>query len=128
MYDWDEKPELNITPLVDVMLVLMSILMVTAPTIYYEEQMELPQGSASKAITKLESLSVEVNKERVVSFKNEKIKLEAFPDNFLMLSKEYKKDRVVFLRADKALNYGDVMFILKSIKEAGFTKVSFVTQ
>lgn len=44
----DEKPELNITPLVDIMLVLLAILMVTAPSITYEEKINLPQGSQKK--------------------------------------------------------------------------------
>jgi len=47
MYTWDDNPDLNITPLVDVMLVLMAILMVTAPTITYQEKIALPQGSKS---------------------------------------------------------------------------------
>ncbi|MBU4110052.1 biopolymer transporter ExbD, partial [bacterium] len=45
MYNWDDSPELNITPLVDVMLVLLAILMVIAPNIVYEENIKLPQGS-----------------------------------------------------------------------------------
>ena len=49
MFDWDEEPTLNITPLVDVMLVLLSILMVTAPTMVYQEMVQLPQGSKKKS-------------------------------------------------------------------------------
>ena len=50
MIDWDEKPELNITPLVDVMLVLLAVLMVISPTIIYEELIKLPKGSAQTEI------------------------------------------------------------------------------
>jgi len=50
MYDYEQKPDLNITPLVDVMLVLLAILMVTAPVIEYEENINLPKGSKSKKI------------------------------------------------------------------------------
>ena len=46
MFDWEEKPELNITPMVDIMLVLLAILMVIAPNIVFEERVMLPQGSA----------------------------------------------------------------------------------
>ena len=50
MYDFNQKPDLNITPLVDVMLVLLAILMVTAPVINYEESINLPKGSKSKQV------------------------------------------------------------------------------
>lgn len=59
MYDWDDKPELNITPLVDVMLVLLAILMVISPNIIYEELINLPKGSAQTEVkekNKLRSL------------------------------------------------------------------------
>ncbi len=49
-YNWDEKPELNITPLVDVMLVLLAIMMVIAPNMIYEEKINLPQSSKTKSI------------------------------------------------------------------------------
>ena len=50
-FNWDETPDLNITPLVDIMLVLLAILMVTAPVIVYEEEISLPKGSkSSKAV------------------------------------------------------------------------------
>ena len=57
MYDWDQKPELNITPLVDVMLVLLAIMMVIAPNIVYEELIKLPKGSAQKELQKKTSRS-----------------------------------------------------------------------
>lgn len=50
MYDFNQKPDLNITPLVDIMLVLLAILMVTAPVLEFEEQINLPSGSKSKQI------------------------------------------------------------------------------
>ena len=58
----DEKPELNITPLVDIMLVLLAILMVTAPSITYEEKINLPQGSQKTSSSPtLKSLIVSIN-------------------------------------------------------------------
>ena len=50
MYDFNQKPELNVTPLVDIMLVLLAILMVTAPVIEFEESVNLPKGSKSKQV------------------------------------------------------------------------------
>ena len=63
MYDWDSKPELNITPLVDVMLVLLAILMVIAPNIVYEESIKLPQGSISKQLSKIPPVHITIDKE-----------------------------------------------------------------
>ena len=61
----DEKPELNITPLVDIMLVLLAILMVTAPTITYEENINLPKGSAqAPSVVTMKSLIIAVNEKK----------------------------------------------------------------
>ncbi|MDA3908892.1 MAG: biopolymer transporter ExbD, partial [Sulfurimonas sp.] len=63
MYDWEDKPELNITPLVDVMLVLLAILMVIAPNIIYEENIKLPQGSMSQQLSKIPPVHISIDKE-----------------------------------------------------------------
>ena len=65
MFSWDDNPDLNITPLVDVMLVLMAILMVTAPTITYQEQIDLPQGSKTIHTTKAKSLTIRMDKNSI---------------------------------------------------------------
>jgi len=58
MFSWDDNPDLNITPLVDVMLVLMAILMITAPTITYQEQIDLPDGSKTIKVVKPKTLTI----------------------------------------------------------------------
>ena len=83
-YQWDENPDLNITPLVDIMLVLMAILMVTAPTIIYEENITLPQGSRTKAFQKVKSLEISMDKKGIIYFQKEKYEKLAFPDRFLL--------------------------------------------
>ena len=67
----DEVPELNITPLVDIMLVLLAILMVTTPALVYEEVIKLPDGSKSSVVNKLPELEVRVTKDRKVYLKND---------------------------------------------------------
>jgi len=64
MYDWEEKPELNITPLVDVMLVLLAILMVISPNIVYEELIRLPKGSAQKEVTQKEKIEISLSSDK----------------------------------------------------------------
>lgn len=127
MFNWEEKPELNITPLVDVMLVLLAILMVTTPALIYEELIELPKGSKTKVLQKTETIEIRVDKNRVIYIKKDRFKFKEFPDNFILLSQKYDKNSPVYIRADKRLSYGDVMYILKTVKEAGFAKVSLVT-
>ena len=128
MFAWDDEPELNITPLVDVMLVLMAILMVTAPTIHYDEQITLPEGSKSKQTESEKTLTLMLNGEREVLFNNTSIPLDEFEMRSEMALTEYSKDDTVFLEADQTLPYSDVMKLLSVVKLAGFTKVSFITQ
>ena len=64
--------------------------------------------------------TIEVVKDATYNFKN-------FTDNFNLLGQSYDKATEVRIRADKDINYGDVIFVLKSIKEAGFLKVSLIT-
>ena len=67
MYDWEDSPELNITPLVDVMLVLLAILMVIAPNIIYEENIKLPQGSISKQLSEIPPIHISIDKEKNIA-------------------------------------------------------------
>jgi len=127
MFDWDEKPDLNITPLVDVMLVLLAILMVTTPAVNYEEKISLPKGSRSSESTKVPDLEIRIDAKHKVYIKDNVYALNNFADSFILYAKTLKKGIPVYIRADKSLEYGDVMYILKSVKEAGFTKVALVT-
>jgi len=128
MYDYEKKPELNITPLVDVMLVLLAILMVTAPVMEYEENINLPKGSKSAKIQKNNKIDILVDKDRVIHInKNSKYKFNNFSDNFILFSKDKDRNTPVHIKADKNLKYEDVVYILKTVKEAGFFKVALIT-
>jgi len=127
MFSWDDNPDLNITPLVDVMLVLMAILMVTAPTMTYQEQITLPQGSKSIKTTKMKSLTIRMDKDKKIYLANDRFSIDTFADDFINLSNKYDKSMEIYIRADENLPYKDVMYLLKSVKEAGFIKVSLIT-
>lgn len=127
MINWDETPDLNITPLVDIMLVLLAILMVTTPALVYEEKINLPDGSQSAAVSKLPDLEIRVDRKRNVYVKKDSFKLSEFPDNFILIGQKFSKETPVYIKADKKLRYEDVMFVLKSVKEAGFHKVALET-
>ena len=127
MYDYDQKPDLNITPLVDVMLVLLAILMVTAPVIEYEENINLPKGSKSKKIQQLNKIDININNIKEIKINKKKYQFDNFADNFILFSKNKNRDTSVHIRADKSLKYEDVIYILKTVKEAGFFKVALIT-
>ncbi|MBR8463620.1 biopolymer transporter ExbD [Campylobacter sp. faydin G-24] len=124
----DDKPELNITPLVDIMLVLLAILMVTTPTLVYQEEIALPDGSKSKVSTaKQKDLIVYINIDRKVRIEQSVMSLAEFPDNIALMSVKYDKTMPIYIKADKNLKYDDVMFLLKTLKNSGFNKVALET-
>jgi len=127
MFSWDDSPDLNITPLVDVMLVLMAILMITAPTINFQEKIDLPQGSKTVKVNKLKTLTIRMDKKRKIYLNNDTYALDTFADDFVNKSAKMNKDSEVYIRADEQLKYKDVMYLLKSVKAAGFEKVSLIT-
>lgn len=124
---FDETPELNITPLVDIMLVLLAVLMVTIPAVSYREDIALPQGSKVKQIKETAILEVQINQKQEIVMRGKKYSLASFGDDFLLFSQNLDKQTPVYISADKNLLYKDVIFILKVIKEAGFSKASLVT-
>ncbi len=128
MFSWDDDPDLNITPLVDVMLVLMAILMVTAPTITFQEQIDLPQGSKTVHVTKPQTLTIRMDRKRKIYLNKDVYSLKTFADDFVNKALGMDKHKEVYIRADEHLSYKDVMYLLKSVKAAGFQKVSLITQ
>lgn len=127
LYDWDEKPELNITPLVDVMLVLLAILMVIAPNIIYEENIKLPQGSITKQVVEIPPVHITIDKEMNVKVNKENFLFNSFMDNFSLYAQKLDTKATVLISADKTLDYGVVMSILAAVKQAGFSEVSLAT-
>jgi biopolymer transport protein ExbD len=127
MFSWDDNPDLNITPLVDVMLVLMAILMVTAPTITFQEQIALPQGSKTVKVEKPKTLTIRMDKNQKIYLGKDTYALDTFADDFVNQSVKFDKNSEVYIRADETLTYKNVMYLLKSVKAAGFEKVSLIT-
>ena len=127
IYDWEDKPELNITPLVDVMLVLLAILMVIAPNIIYEENIKLPQGSMSKQLSKISPVHISIDKDLNIKINKDNYSLHEFMDNFFLYSKKLDLKATVLISADKTLEYGIVMSVLAAVKQAGFSEVSLAT-
>ncbi|AXX87752.1 biopolymer transporter ExbD [Malaciobacter marinus] len=127
MYDFNQKPDLNITPLVDIMLVLLAILMVTAPVLEFEEQINLPSGSKSVQVQNVKKITVFINENREVKVNKNKYDINDFADSFILYAKSKDRNTPIHIRADKTLVYDDIIFVLRTIKEAGFFKVSLIT-
>ena len=102
--------------------------MVTTPAIIYEENIKLPIGSKTKSLGKIPDLEVRITKDKKIFVGKNQYQYNAFADSFILFSKSIPKTTTVYIRADKSLQYGSIMYILKSIKEAGFSKVSLVTE
>ena len=126
-YKWDEKPELNITPLVDVMLVLLAIMMVVAPNIVYEEKVSLPQSSKTKQLVKIPPVHIVIDRNKNLKINKDTFLLNAFMDNFPLYALKLDKKATVLISADKRLDYGVVMSVLAAVKQAGFSEVSLAT-
>ncbi len=127
MYNWDENPDLNITPLIDIMLVLMAIFMITIPVMQYQENINLPDGSKSLKVTSDKSLLVEIDKDLNIRYAGESYTLESFPDAFRLKTDTVDKSRVVYINADKDIIYDHVIYLLKVVKQSGFKKASLLT-
>ena len=125
----DEAPELNITPLVDIMLVLLAIVDgYYAKRITYQEDITLPDGSKAKtSMSKQKDLIVSINAQRQVKIDQSLMSLAELPDNIALMSAKYDKTAPIYIKADKNLKYDDVMFVLKTLKGAGFSKVALET-
>jgi len=127
MYHWDDNPDLNITPLVDVMLVLMAILMITAPTITFQEKIQLPIGSKTKQLSKTKNITIRMDINKKIYLNKDIYKLDTFADDFRNQSFKIDKNSEIYIRADENLEYKYVIYLLKTIKISGFKKVSLIT-
>ncbi len=126
MFNWDDDPDLNITPLMDVMLVLTAVLMIAAPTITYQEQITLPGGSKTTKSQKTNSLTIRMDKTRQVYIDDKVYEIGSFADHFS--DKNIDKNSSVYIRAEESLEYKDIMDLLKGVKKAGFLNVSLITE
>lgn len=129
MISYDENPELNITPLVDIMLVLLAILMVAMPALIYEEKIIVPQGtqSKSKPMDK-KALTIRITLDRKVYIDKDIFELSALADRLVLLQRQYSTDSQVYIKADEGLRYADVMSVLRSLKLAQYNNVALETR
>lgn len=121
--------EVNVTPLVDVMLVLLVIFMVTAPMLVTGVEVDLPDARARELASDEEPLQISVDAQQNIYLGESLIPGEEFGAVIteLALAIEDPNRQRVFVRADQTIAYGDVMRLVSQIADAGFTKVAFVS-
>jgi biopolymer transport protein TolR len=121
-----ELAEINVTPLVDVILVLLIIFMVTAPMMQRGIDVALPQASSATGAEE-ERLIVSVDRTNRVFLNETPVPLHLLQER-LEAAASSLKDPFVYLRADRAVPYGDVMAVMDRIKQAGIERVGLVTE
>lgn len=119
--------QINVTPLVDVMLVLLVIFMVTAPIIQQGVQVNLPQTKASAIAGSEEPLIVTVAKDGKIYLNDNVIGLADLGTKLSAIRK-LQADKQVYLRADQDVRYGIVMKTIAEIKQAGIEKLGMVSR
>jgi biopolymer transport protein TolR len=121
--------EINVTPMVDVMLVLLIIFMVSAPMLTVGVQLDLPQTQAKSIDQDREPLTVSVNTKGEVFLMNSEINVdELVPKLKAITDARGGTEERIFVRGDKGVNYGTVMRVMGRLSAAGFRRVALVTE
>lgn len=119
--------EINVTPLVDVMLVLLIVFMVTAPLMMVGVPVQLPKTTATKVSQPSKPVIVSVTKDAKVFLREEEVEQAALAARLREL-KDTNKDTVVYVRGDRTVPYGKVMEVMGQVTQAGFPKVSLIAE
>lgn len=119
--------DINVTPMVDVMLVLLVIFMVTAPLLTAGVQVDLPKTEAAPIKGDDQPLSVTVDAHGEVWIQETHVTMDDLVPKLRAITAQ-KPDTRIFIRGDKTINYGKVMDVMGTLGAAGFEKVALVTE
>ena len=119
--------EINVTPFVDVMLVLLIVFMVTAPMLTVGVPVNLPESEADSLPDDREPLTVSINSKGEVFVQDTKVAFNELVAKLLAISKN-RTDTRIYVRGDKNINYGRVMEVMGNLAGSGFTKVALISQ
>ena len=119
--------DINVTPMVDVMLVLLVIFMVTAPLLTVGVEVDLPKSQASLLKEQVEPLAITVDASGRIYLQDTEVELDALAPRLIAITGA-NPDVRIYVRGDKAISYGRVMEVMGTVNGAGFTKVALVTE
>ena len=119
--------EINVTPFVDVMLVLLIVFMVTAPMLTVGVPVNLPESEADSLPDDREPLTVSINSKGEVFVQDTKVAFNELVAKLLAISKN-RTDTRIYVRGDKTINYGRVLEIMGMLSGSGFTKVALISE
>jgi biopolymer transport protein TolR len=119
--------EINVTPFVDVMLVLLIIFMVTAPMMIQGLNVDLPEATAKPLDSEKEHLVITINKDQQVYINDLEVTVEFLSEKLLKIL-QGRSDRDVYLKADKNIPYGIVVQVMAEIKGAGVEQLGMITE
>ncbi len=121
--------EINVTPMVDVMLVLLIIFMVSAPLLTVGVPIDLPQSQAKSLDTDKEPLTVSVNTKGEVYLQKSEIKIDDLVPKLQAITQARGgNDERIYVRGDRKVDYGTVMRVMGRLSAAGFRRVALVTE
>ncbi len=124
-----KKPDLNITPFVDIMLVLLAILMVSVTVSTYQEKtVNLPKGSHTTPATKKASITIVIPNSEYVIVNKQKMPLNDFLENFNLKFDTYDRNSLVYIAADKNIKYNTFMKVYAAVVRTGFTQIGLLTK
>ncbi len=123
--DLELNHEINVTPFIDVMLVLLIIFMVAAPLATVDINVDLPASSATPAPRPDKPIYVTLKEDLSISVGNDTVVREGLGPKLDVVSEKNKEARV-FLRADKNVGFGELMRVMNLLREAGYLKIALV--
>jgi len=120
-------PEINVTPLVDVMLVLLVIFMVTAPLLTVGVTVDLPKTNAAALNEREEPLTITVDATGTIYLQETPLEVVALVPRLVAITGSNLETRI-YVRGDKGVSYGAIMEVMGAINTAGFTRVALLTE
>jgi len=120
-----EHHEINVTPFIDVMLVLLIIFMVAAPLATVDIAVDLPASTAKRQPRPDKPIFLTVKADHSLALGDQKIDRQALP-GALDKATEKNRDERIFLQADRSVDYGDLMAVMNALRAAGYLKVALV--